>query len=158
MDKFTQAYIKVNVHVDAGQRVWCKGIELPIHMSGNEKKVLLPIGKILYTFEDLKLAGARVDVVTLKSLALQGAEGRWRENIQQRRDGGMPSNVYIANARSIQYALDKGKPAPKIQYVGRRRDKITEVFDTVDEVVEAMANDRWRTEFSRGRYAKRKTK
>ena len=155
MDRFTQAYIKTHVHVDAGQRVWCKGVQLDIIMSGNEKKIQLPIGKILYTFEDLKLAGAKVDVVTLKSLALQGAEGRWKDNIQARRESGLPSNVYIANARSIQYALDKGKPAPNIQYVGRRRDQITEVYDTVDQVVQALHEGKWRTEFSRGRHAKK---
>jgi len=156
MDRYTKAYIKTHVHVDAGQRVWCNGVQLDVHMSGNVQKIVLPISKIMYTFEDLKLAGARVDVVTLKSLAMQGAESRWRENIQERREGGLPSNVYIANARSIKYALEKGKPAPAITYVGRHRDKITEVFTTVDAVVNAMCNDEWRTEFSRGSKAKRR--
>jgi hypothetical protein len=64
--------------------------------------------------------------------------------------------VYIANARSVEYALSKGRPAPPIRYVGRSADRITEVFDTVDEVVAAMDKDRWRTEFSRGRHAKRR--
>src|SRR5574337_552424 len=156
MDPYVRAYVQVHVHIDAGQRVWCQNKQLDVILSGGVKKVVLPIGKILYTFDDLKRAGARVDVVTLRSLAKQGAEGRWRENIEERRENGLPSNVYIANARSIQYALDKGKTPPSVKYVGRMGHKITEVDDTVDEVVSAMGEERWRTEFSRGRYAKRK--
>lgn len=158
MDSYTQSYIKVHVHIDAGQRVFCKNEQLEVHVIGGEKKVVLPIGKLTYTFDDLKRAGARCDVVTLKSLAMQGAEARWQENIQQRRESGLPSNVYIANARSIEYAIEKGKTPPSLKYVGRKRDKITEVYDTVDEVVNAMAADQWRTEFSRGGKAKRKSK
>lgn len=158
MDPYIKSYIQVHVHIDAGQRVWCKNQQLEVHMVGNEKKVVLPIGKITYTFDDLKRAGARVDVVTMKSLAMQGAEGRWRDNIAERRATGLPSNVYIANARSIDYAISKGKVPPTVKYVGRKRDKITEIYDTVDEVVNAMNEEKWRTEFSRGRHAKRRVR
>ena len=158
MDKYVEAFIKVHVHIDAGQRVWCKNEQLQVHVIGGEKKVVLPISKITYTFDQLKRAGARVDVVTMKSLAMQGAEGRWRDNIAERRANGLPSNVYIANARSIDYAISKGNVPPSVKYVGRRRDKITEVYDTVDEVVDAINNEQWRTEFSRGRLSRRKKK
>lgn len=158
MDKYVEAYIKVNVRVDAGQRVFCKDIQLHPVNEGSVQKFLLPVSKILFTFEDFKLAGAKVDVVTLRSLAQQGAEGRWKENIAQRRQDGLPSNVYIANARSIEYALSRGKDAPVLRYVGRKRDQITEVYDTVDEVVDAMSKDLWRKEFSRGGRAKRRNK
>lgn len=157
MDRFIAAYIKTNVHVDAGQRVFCKGVELKVHMVGNEQKVVLPISKQTFTFKDLKLAGAKVDATVYKTLALAGAEGRWKDQIEARRDAGLPSNVYVANARSIQYAMEKDKPVPAATYIGRHRDKMTEVYPTVDEVVEAMSLNKWRTEFARGRHAKRKT-
>lgn len=150
MDSYIAAYIKVNVHVDAGGRVFCKNEELKVHVIGNEKKVVLPIGKIMYTFDDLKKAGARCDVITLFSLAKAGAEARWKEEIQTRRDNGLPSNVYIANARSIAYAIEKGRTPPTIKYLGRKRDQLTEVYDTVDEVVDAMSKDLWRKTFARG--------
>jgi len=156
MDAYTTALIRTHVHVDAGQRVWFKNEQLQVHVIGNEKKVVIPGGKITYTFDDLKRLGARVDVVTFKTLAQQGAEGRWKEEIQARRENGLPSNVYIANARSVQYAIDKGKTPPSITYVGRMRDKITEVYPTVDEVVDAMAAGKWRTEFARGGKVKRR--
>jgi hypothetical protein len=156
MDSYIKAFIQVHVHVDAGQRVWCKNEQLEVHMVGNEKKVVLPISKQTFTFDDLKRAGARVDVVTMKMLALQGAEGRWRENIAERRAIGLPSNVYIANARSIEHANKVGKVPPPVRYLGRRRDKMTEVYDTVDEVVDAINEERWRTEFSRGGKARRR--
>jgi hypothetical protein len=156
MDKFIQAYIKTNVRVDAGQRVWCKGSQLEVHTIGGEKKVVLPISKQTFTFDDLKRAGAQVDVVTLKTLAIAGAEGRWKEEIQERAERGLPSNVYIANARSIDYAIEKGKTPPAAKYIGRRRRDMTEVFDTVDEVVDAMAKGDWRKEFARGGRAKRR--
>lgn len=155
MDSYLQAYIQINVHIDAGQRVWCKNEELPVHIVGGEKKVVLPISKQTFTFDDLKRAGARVDVVTLKTLAMQGAEGRWRDNIAERREAGLPSNVYIANARSIQYAIDRGKTPPSVRYVGRKRDQITEVYDTVDQVVNAINNELWRKDFKRGGKARR---
>lgn len=158
MDRYVEAYIKVNVHIDAGGRVWCKGEQLDVHVLNNIKKVVLPISKILYTFDDLKRAGAKCDVVTLFSLAKAGAEGRWKEQIQERRDNNIPQNVYIANARSIDYAIAKGKEPPLVKWVGRQRDKITEVYDTVDEVIDALANNKWRTTFSRGRHAKKGSK
>ena len=160
MDRYVQMYVKTYVHIDAGARVWCNGVQLDIIMSGNVQKVALPLSgsKILYSFDDLKRAGAKCDVITLKTLAQSGAEGRWRDNIQERRDTGIPCNVYVANARSIEYALEHGKVPPPIRWVGRARNQITEVYDTVDEVVDAMAANKWRTEFSKGRYAKRRLK
>lgn len=155
MDKYVEAFIKVHVHIDAGQRVWCKNEQLEVHEIGGVKKVLLPTGTKTYTFDELKKLGARVDVVTIKSLAMHGAEGRWKENIKERRANGLPSNVYIANARSIDYAIANDKIPPPITYVGRMRGKITEVYATVDEVVDAMGNDKWRTEFSRGGKARK---
>lgn len=157
MDSYVRTYVKNYVHIDAGNRVHDTktGKELQVIMSGGERKVVLPVSKILYTFDDLKRNGARCDAITTKSLAIAGAEGRWKENIEARKEAGLPSNVYIANARSIQYAIDKGKTPPPVRYVGRQRHQITEVYDTVDEVVDAIANNRWRTDFSRGRYAKR---
>jgi hypothetical protein len=83
MDPYIRAYVKVHVHIDAGQRVWCKNEQLQVVQNGSDKKVCLPIGKILYTFDDLKRMGARVDVVTLRSLARDGAEGRWRDEITE---------------------------------------------------------------------------
>lgn len=158
MDSYTAAYIKTYVKIDAGNRVYCKGEQLEVHVLNGIKKVVLPISKITWTFDELKRAGATCDVVTLKSLALAGAEGRWKQNIQERRENGIPSNVYIANARSIEYAIEKGKEPPDVTWVGRKQGKMTEVYPTIDEVVDAMAAGNWRTEFSRGRHAKRKTK
>lgn len=156
MDSYVRAFVRVNVHIDAGQRVWCKGEELTVVVPAKgPKKVLLPISKILYTFDQLKRAGAKCDVVTLSSLAKAGAEGRWREEIAERKREGVPSNVYVANARSVNLALAQGKDPPPVKWVGRMRDKITDVYDTIDEVVLAMSEDRWRTTFSRGRYAKK---
>lgn len=156
MDAYLQAYIKVNVHIDAAHRVWCKNEQLEVHVVGNERKVVLPISKQTFTFDELKQLGARVDVDTRKTLAQYGAEGRWREEIERRRKDGLPPNVYIANARSIDYAVSKGKVPPPTRYVGRMQHKITEVYDTVDEVVAAIIEGRWRTEFSRGRYSKKR--
>lgn len=159
MDSYVAAYIKVNVHVDAGQRVWCKNEELEVHLVGSKKVVVLPKETNCmqtFTFDDLKRIGARVDVVTLQSLAKLGAEGRWRDEIEERRKVGLPRNVYIANARSIQYSIDKGRTPPLPEYMGRMSSKMTEKRASVDEVIDDMANDRWRTEFSRGRHAKRK--
>lgn len=155
MDKYVGTYIKTYVKVDAGQRVFCKGTELKVHDIGGVLKVVLPISKQTFTFEDLKIAGATMEVATLKSLAQHGAEGRWRENIAERRESGMPSNVYIANARSVEYAISKGKTPPRVKYIGRKRREMTETFDTVDEVVEAMAQGQWKTSFSRGGRAPR---
>lgn len=156
MDSYTRAYVIEHVHVDAGQRVWCKGVQLKVHRLGSEKKVVLPPesnSKLAYTFDDLKRAGAKVDVVTLKTLAVMGAEGRWKENIEARIEIGLPSNVYVANARTITLALEKGLTPPQATYVGRRRDQITETYETVDEVVNDLALDKFRTVFGRGRNA-----
>lgn len=162
MDSYVRSYVRLHVHIDAGNRAWDTKFdppkELEVVMSGGVRKVVLPVSKILYTFDDLKRNGARCDAITLKTLALAGAEGRWKENIAARKDAGLPSNVYIANARSIEYAMAKGKEPPPAKYIGRQRHQMTEVRDSVDEVIDDMANNRWRTEFSRGRYAKRKTK
>lgn len=158
MDKYVGTYIKTHVHVDAGGRVFCKGEELEVHVIGGVKKVVLPISKLTYTFLDLKMAGAQIDATTVKSLALAGAEGRWKDQMGARKGAGLPSNVYVANARSIEYAMEKGKDVPPVRYIGRCRKQMTEVFDTVDEVVNAMANGDWRTEFSKGGRAKRKSK
>lgn len=156
MDKYLQALVKVHVHVDAGQRVWFKNEQVPVHDVGGVKKIVLPGTKQTLTFDELKRLGARVDVVTLRNLAIQGAEGRWRDEINERRKIGLPSNVYVANARSIKYAQEKGRVPPLPKYVGRQRDQITDVYDTVDEVVQAMTEGKWRTEFTRGRLSRRK--
>lgn len=156
MDSYTRAFVQVHVHIDAGGRVWCKNEQLEVHVIGGEKKVVLPLGKVTYTFDQLKRMGARCDVVTLRSLAQQGAEGRWRDEIAERRKIGLPSNVYIANARSVEYAIKHDKAPPPLRYVGRKRNQITEVYDTIDEVVEAINMEKWRTEFSRGGRVKRK--
>jgi len=150
MDPYVRAYVKLNVHIDAGGRAFCKGEPLEVHVSGGIKKIVLPISKILWSFDDLKRCGAKVEVQTLQTLALAGAEGRWRDAIQERRDRGIPSNVYIANARSINKALAEARDPPIARWIGRRLDKMTEVYDTVDQVVEAMSKGLWRTEFSRG--------
>jgi hypothetical protein len=155
LDRYTVAYIKVHVHIDAGNRVFCKGKELEVHVIGGVRKVVLPIGKITYTFDQLRNAGARCEGQTVRTLALAGAEGRWKDEIESRRQIGLPSNVYIANARSIDYAISKGKSPPPVRYVGRSRDNITEVRDTVDEVINDMSEGRWRTVFSRGGRARR---
>lgn len=158
MDSYTAAYIKTHLHIDSGGRVFCKGEQLEVHVLSGVKKVVLPIGKLTYTFDDLKRAGAKCDVVTLQTLAKAGADGRWRDEIQERRDNNIPQNVYVANARSIEYAISKGNTPPPVKWLGRKQGKMTEVYDTIDEVITAMTEGRWRTEFSRGRHAKRKTK
>lgn len=152
VDKYVQAFIKVHIHIDAANRVFCDGQELEVHIIGGVRKIVLPknISKLTYTFDQLRAAGARCEGQTVKTLALAGAEGRWKEEINERRKIGLPSNVYVANARTIEKALADGKSPPPARYVGRQRDKITEVRDTVDEVVNDIAEGRWRTEFSRG--------
>lgn len=155
MDSYVKAWVKTHLHIDSGNRAFADGKELEVVMSGGERKVVLPMSKVLYTFDDLKRAGCKCDVITLKSLAMAGAEGRWKENIEHRKEVGVPSNVYIANARSIELAIAAGKEPPSVKWVGRKRDRITEVRDTIDEVIDDMDNDRWRTSFSRGRYAKK---
>lgn len=155
-DRYLEAYVQTNVHIDSGQRVWCKGVQLPTVLIGGEQKVVLPISKITFTFDQLKRLGAKCDVITFKTLARAGAAARWRDNIEERKEQGLPSNVYVANARSIQYALEKGRTPPAVRYIGRMRDQMTEVYDTVDEVVTAMNKGLWRKEFARGGRARRK--
>lgn len=150
MDPYARAFIKLHVFVDAGNRAFCKGEELEVHNSSGVRKVQLPISKILFTFEDLKRCGARVEAQTLQTLAVAGAEGRWKDEIEERKARGIPSNVYIANARTINKALAEGRDPPAPRWLGRRWDKMTEVYDTIDEVVAAMAKNQWRTEFARG--------
>lgn len=156
MDPYLRALVKLYVHIDAGGRAFFKGEPLEVHNSGGVKKVVLPNSKIMWSFEALKGAGARVDVQTLQTLALAGAEGRWKAEIEERKARGIPSNVYIANARSINKALAEDRVPPDARWIGRRWDKMTEVYDTVDEVVEAMAQGKWRTEFARGGKKRRK--
>jgi len=157
VDKYVQAFIRVNVHIDAGNRVFCKGEEMQVHVIGGIRKIVLPknISKLTYTFDQLRAAGARCEGQTVKTLALAGAEGRWKEEIGERRKIGLPSNVYVANARSIEKALAEGKTPPAARYVGRKSDNITEVRDTVDEVVNDLSQGNFRTEFSRGRHARK---
>lgn len=155
MDRYKQAQLQAHVHVDAGGRAFYKGEPVEVQVIGGVKKVLIPGFQYLLTFDELKRLGAKVDVVTLFSLAKAGAEGRWREEIQERMDRGMPSNVYVANARTIQRAIARGEHPPDATFLGRKGRDCTEVFATVDEVVNAMKNDEWRKTFSRG---SRKTK
>lgn len=157
MDPYLRSFIKLHVHIDAGGRAFCKGEQLDVINSGGIKKVVLPGSKILWSFDDLKRCGAKCDVQTLATLAIAGAEGRWKNEIEERKARGIPSNVYIANARTINKALAEGKIPPEPRWIGRRWDKMTEVYDTVDEVVTAMTNNQWRTEFARGGKARRKS-
>lgn len=156
MDRFKQAQIQAHVRVDAGGRAFFKDQELEVQIIGGARKVLLPDFKYLLTFDELKRLGAKVDVITLASLARAGAAGRWREEIQQRTERGLPSNVYVANARTIERALARGDVPPAATYLGRMGRECTEVFETVDEVVNAMANNDWRKTFSRGSRKARK--
>lgn len=156
MDAYLRAFIQLHVHVDAGNRAFVKGQEVEVHTIGGVRKIELPGSKILWTFDDLKRAGAKVDVVTLFSLAKAGAEGRWRDNIEERKSGGLPSNVYVANARTINRAIERGLSPPSPTYIGRVGREMTEVRATVDEVIEDLTNRRWRTSFSRGRRKDRK--
>ena len=156
MDPYIRAFIKLHVRVDAGGRAFCKGEQLEVHVSGGIKKVVLPISKILFSFDDLKRCGANVEAQTLRTLALAGAEGRWKDAIEERKARGIPSNVYIANARTINKALAEGKAPPPTKWIGRRWDKMTEVYDSIDEVVDAMSKGQWRTEFTRGSKRRRK--
>jgi hypothetical protein len=155
VDKYTVAFIKTKIHIDSGNRVWCGDKQLEVHLIGGVRKIVLPFSKITYTFDQLLRAGAKCEGQNVLTLARAGAEARWGEQIENRRKIGLPSNVYVANARSIEYAIEKGKSPPPARYVGRMRDKITEVRDTVDEVVDDMAEGRWRTQFAKGRYARK---
>lgn len=152
MDKFLAAFVETHVSIDSGGRVWCKGEQLEVHIIGGERKVVLPGSKLTYTFEDLRRAGAKIGYIGVRTTAQSKAVlTRWQDRIKQRAEEGLPSNVYIANARTIQVALRDGKIPPPQRYVGRQGDRITEVKSTVDEVVAAMDAGHWRTEFRRGR-------
>lgn len=156
MDRYKQALIQSHVHIDAGGRAFFKGEPIEVQLIGGVKKVLVPGLQHLLTFDELKRLGAKVEVITLFSLARAGAEGRWKEEIQQRMDRGMPSNVYVANARTIERALARGDHPPAATYIGRKGRECTEVYDTVDEVVDAMNEGNWRKTFSRGSRKPRK--
>ena len=155
VDSYVKTAIRIHCHIDAGGRAFYDGKPVEVVVINNVRKVHLPICKSLFTFDELKQLGAKVDVITLNSLAKQGADARWAENIEQRTIEGIPRNVYVANARTINAALAAGKVPPPVKWLGRRGDKMTEVYDSVDEVVQAMAADKWRTEFRRGGRAKK---
>ena len=155
MDAYLKALIQTHVHIDSGGRCFFKGQEVETHVIGGIRKVLLPGSKVMWTFDDLKRVGAKVDVITLFSLAKAGGEGRWRDEIQDRRERGIPSNVYVANARTINKALAENRVPPQATWIGRIGRRMTEVRDTIDEVLDDMAKDKWRTDFSRGRNARK---
>lgn len=151
-DKFIKALIKTKVTIDSASRVFLDREPLEIHVIGGVRKVQLPGTKQLFSLDDLVTHGATlVGGRTPRTLALYGAEARWQEQIRARTELGLPSNVYIANARTINYALSKNRVPPSPTYIGRRQEKMTEVYPTIDEVVQAMNEGRWRTEFRRGR-------
>jgi hypothetical protein len=155
IDTYLKALIKTQISIDSASRVFLGREPLEIHVIGGVRKVQLPNSKQLISLDDLVVYGAKVlGGRTPRTLALYGAEARWEERIKARTEAGLPSNVYIANARSISYAQEKGRIPPSPTYIGRRQNKMTEVFDTVEEVVQAMNNGAWRTEFRRGRNSK----
>lgn len=156
MDPYLKAFVQLHVHIDAGNRVFIKGEEVPVHTIGGKRKIELPGSKVLWTFDELKRIGARVDVVTLFSLAKAGGEGRWRENIEERKNSGLPSNVYVANARTINRAIERGQSPPPATYIGRVGREMTAVHDNVDAVVDDLLYRRWRTSFRRGSRKDRK--
>lgn len=156
MDPYLRAFVQLHVHIDAGNRAFVKGEEVPVHTIGGKRKIALPGSKVLYTFDDLKRAGAKVDVVTLFSLAKAGAEGRWRSEIEERKESGLPSNVYVANARTINRAIERGLSPPTATYIGRAGREMTEVRDTVDEVVADLRDRNFRKTFRRGSRKARK--
>ena len=152
MDKFLEAFVKTYVSIDAGGRVWCKGEQLEVHIIGGERKVVLPGSKLTYTFEDLRRAGAKIGYISVRSTPQTKAVlTRWQDRIKARAEMGLPSNVYIANARTILIAQRENKVPPAPTYVGRQGDRITEVHPTVEAVVADMDAGKWRTEFRRGR-------
>jgi len=73
VDSWVRASIKIKAHIDAGGRAFYDDKEVEVVIIGGVRKVLLPICKFLFTFDELKQLGARVDVITLKTLAIQGA-------------------------------------------------------------------------------------
>ena len=158
LDTYTKALVRTQVSIDSASRVFLKDQQLEIHTVGGVRKVQLPNTKFLISLDDLVANGAKVlGGRTPRSLALDGSEARWADQREARAKAGLPPNVYIANARSIQYALDNHRVPPPVRYIGRRQEKMTEVYDTIDEVVTAMNTGSWRTQFSKGRYARRKS-
>jgi hypothetical protein len=153
LDSYLKALLKVHVTIDSASRVFLKGKPMEIHTVNGVRKVQLPGTQFLMTLEDLAANGAKVlGSRTPRTLALYGAEARWAENRANREASGLPMNVYVANARSIEYALANNRVPPVQRYIGRRQNRMTEVYDTVEEVVQAMNEGSWRTKFSRGRY------
>jgi hypothetical protein len=157
LDKFTVAQLRTHCTVDAASRVFWKGTEMEIHLVGAERKVIIPGTKVVISVNELVTQGAKlVGQRGPQNFRSDGGTTRWIESVKRRNEDGIPPNVYVANARSVQYALDKGNAPPVTRWVGRRQGKVTEVYDTIDEVVKAMNDGLWRTDFARGRHAKRK--
>jgi hypothetical protein len=157
LDSYLRAVIRTQITVDASSRVFLKDKELPVHTVAGVRKIQLPGTKFLVEIDDLITYGAKqLGNRTPRTLALYGAEARWAEQRAAREAAGMPINVYVANARSIQYAIEHGKAPPATRYIGRRQNKMTEVYDTIEEVVQAMNESRWRDSFARGRFSRRK--
>lgn len=157
LDKFQVAQIRALCVVDSASRVTWRKEPLEVYVINGERKVVLPGTKITVSVAELVENGATL----LGSLGPQtkqadGGRARWADSLEARRAAGVPPNVYRANQRSVDYALAKGKAPPPPTWVGRRQRKCTEVYDTVDEVVAAMNEGRWRTEFAKGRHARRK--
>lgn len=148
LDKWLQAKIKTQCVID-GERVYWgppnEPIELVVHMHGNEPRVQLPGTKFLISLEDLITHGARMRRrpklltkadVNQHSWAVAGGYARWNRTY-------LPRNVYIANARTMDSAGDRGKPVPPARYIGRTGKYRTAVYDTVDEVVKALEEKRY---------------
>lgn len=149
LDRYTQATIKAKVQIDSASRVFWDGKELEVHNLNGVRKIQLPGTKIMLSLQDLLEYGAKLlGGLTANTLAKRGADARWANA----RKHNLPANVYIANARSIDHAVKTGKVPPPVRYLGRRRDKMTEVYDSIEEVVAAMNEGRWRNpdEYRRG--------
>jgi hypothetical protein len=156
LDPYLKVLIRTQVTVDAASRVFLKDKEMTVHTIGGVRKIQLPNTKFLISLDDLVAVGCKVlGARTPRTLALYGAEARWAEQRKNREEAGLPINVYVANARSIQYAIDNGRAPPITRYIGRRQNKMTEVYDTIEEVVTAMNEARWRETFSKGRYRRK---
>lgn len=168
LDSHTRAVIKVKVRIDAVGRVFFGGKvnekgelegaeELPTHLIGAERKTVLPGKKFPISLADLIEYGAvRIGPYRRPGQHSNGGTKRWADVQAERAEKKIPPNVYIANQRTIDKAVEKGLAPVAPRYIGRRAKQMTEVYDTVDEVVAAMNQGLWKTEFSRGRHAKRK--
>ena len=156
LDSYLRTIIRTQVKIDAASRVFLNGKAMVVHTVAGVRKVQLPNTQFLISLEDLALNGASIlGSRTPRNLALYGAEARWAEQRKHREEVGLPINVYVANARSIRYAINHDRPPPVTRYIGRRQDKMTEVYDTIEEVVQAMNESRWRESFRRGRLSRR---